>query len=556
MSVFKKLLDKKQPDSSGRRWLFVPYDQLSDSMGPLAKEDPKSLGIILVENTWKAARRPYHKQKLALILTNLRHFALEQADRGVAVKYVAAIGPYRTALEQLIPQCGPIRMMIPAERELRVDLQGLVKKGNLEFIPHEGWLTTSEHFHESKKKGPPWRMDVFYRHIRQQTGILMEEGKPLGGKLSYDVENRLAWKGDPPAPEVPNFPVDPIKKEVVDLIESRLGHHPGQLDLHGLPGTKSDAQNLWSWAKSECLPYFGPYQDAMSKESSSLFHTRISAVLNLHRLLPGEIVDDILRMDLPLPSKEGFIRQVLGWREFVRHVHRATDGFRTLPTGKAPVAERPGDGGYSRWAGKPWPATWSRKEPDGGARPSFFGTHNPLPPAYWGEESGLNCLDKVVSHLWREGYGHHITRLMVLANLATLLEVSPRELTDWFWVAYVDAYDWVVEPNVLGMGTYAVADLMTTKPYISGAAYINKMGDFCKSCLFDPKKNCPITNLYWGFLARHQESLENNPRLRMIMATLRKRDKSLRQYDQKVFQHLHKTLKHGAQLSPESLPKK
>jgi deoxyribodipyrimidine photolyase-related protein len=145
---------------------------------------------------------------------------------------------------------------------------------------------------------------------------------------------------------------------------------------------------------------------------------------------------------------------------------------------------------------------------------------------------------------------------MVLANLATLLEISPRDLTDWFWVAYGDAYDWVVEPNVLGMGTYAVGDLMTTKPYTSGAAYINRMGDFCQSCLFDAKKNCPITSLYWDFLRRHKESLKNNPRLRMIMATLRKRNRSLLDYDQKVFQHLSKTLKEGGQITPESLPKR
>jgi len=555
MSAFKKMLDKKLSDSSGRRWLFVPYDQLSDGVGPLAKEDPKSLGIILVENTWKAARRPYHKQKLALILANLRNFALEQADRGVAVRYVVAHEPYGNAIEKVIPETGPIRMMTPAERELRADLRGLVNRGDLELIPHEGWHTTSKHFQESRKKGPPWRMDVFYRYVRQQTGILMEKGKPLGGKLSFDVENRRAWKGAPPAPEVPTFPVDPIKREVVDLIESGFSHHPGELDLHRLPGTKSDAQNLWSWAKSECLPYFGPYQDAMSKGSSSLFHTRISALLNIHRLLPAEIVDDVLGMDLPLQSKEGFIRQVLGWREFVYHVHQATDGFRTLPTGKPPVAEKPGDGGYSRWAGKPWPDKWSRKDPDGGAKPSFLGANNPLPQAFWGTESGLNCLDQVVSQVWREGYGHHITRLMVLANLATLLDISPRELTDWFWIAYSDAFDWVVEPNVMGMGTYAVGDLMTTKPYTSGAAYIHKMGDFCESCLFDAKKNCPITNLYWGFLDRQQESLKNNPRLRMMMATLRRRNTSLRQYDQKVFQRLSKTLKDGTQFTPDSLPK-
>ena len=554
MSVFRRLLSKRQPDPSGRRWLFVPYDQLSDNMGPLSREDPRTLGIVLVENTWKAARRPYHKQKLGLILTNLRHFALEQAERGVAVRHVVANAPYRTALKQLGPELGSIRVMMPAERELRVDLQPLVDAGGLEFISHEGWLTTSEQFGRSAKKAPPWRMDAFYRYVRRDTGILMEKGKPVGGKLSFDVENRLAWRGDPPAPEVPTFPVDPIKREVVELIESRLNHHPGQLDLHRIPGTKSDAQQLWSWAKSKCLPNFGPYQDAMSKGSSSLFHTRISALLNIHRLLPVDIMDDVLGIDLPLPSKEGFIRQVLGWREFVHHVHVATDGFRNLPSGDPSIVSLPGDGGYARWAGKPWPHKSLGDHPDGGAKPSFLGGANPLPPAYWGEKSSLNCLDQIVSDVWNEGYGHHITRLMVLANLATLLEVSPRELTDWFWVAYADAYDWVVEPNVLGMGTFATGDLMTTKPYVAGAAYINRMGDYCETCLFDPKGNCPIADLYWAFLARHESLLKSNPRLRMIMATLRKRKASLRSRDEVVFHTVRNGLMEGLLLSPQDLP--
>jgi deoxyribodipyrimidine photolyase-related protein len=556
MGVFRRLLSERQPDPSGRRWLFVPYDQLSDGIGPLSREDPRTLGIILVENAWKAARRPYHKQKLGLILTNLRHFALEQAARGVAVRHLLAHGPYRNALERLVPELGPIRVMLPAERELRVDLQPLADAGGLEFIPHEGWLTTSQQFRLSAKKGPPWRMDAFYRQVRRESGILMAKGKPTGGKFSFDVENRRAWKGDPPAPRPPTFPVDPIKREVAALFESILSHHPGRLNLDSLPGTRADAEALWSWAKQRCLPRFGPYQDAMSSRSSSLFHTRISALLNIHRVLPVSIVDDVLTMKLPLASKEGFIRQVVGWREFVRHVHVATDGFRKLPSGAPPIASLPGDGGYSRWAGQPWPHNSSQDDADGGAEPAFLGGTGPLPPAYWGEESGLNCLDQIVSDVWNEGYGHHITRLMVLANLATLLDVSPRELTDWFWAAYADAYDWVVEPNVFGMGTFAVGDLMTTKPYVAGAAYVHRMGDYCETCSFDPKTNCPIADLYWAFLARHESLLRTNPRLRMVMATLRRRSASLRSRDAAVFHTVRDLLLAGARLTPENLPRR
>ena len=189
MGLFTKRLEERNPDPTGRRWLFVPYDQLSDRMGPLAREDPRSLGIVLVETTWKGNRRPYHKQKLALILANLRHFALEQADRGVAVKHVVAESPYHTVLLKLAKELGPMRVMTPAERELREDLKGLMALGALNVIPHEGWLTTSEQFRSSAKKGPAWRMDRFYRRVRQHTGILMKKGKPVDGKFSFDSEN-------------------------------------------------------------------------------------------------------------------------------------------------------------------------------------------------------------------------------------------------------------------------------------------------------------------------------------------------------------------------------
>jgi deoxyribodipyrimidine photolyase-related protein len=554
VGLFTKELEKRQPPKEGRSWLFVPYDQLSEGIGPLSREDPRGLGIVLVENTWKAARRPYHKQKLALILTNLRHFALEQANRGVAVRHVIASGPYHEALEPLIQELGPLRGMVPAERELRADLQQLADKGGLEFLPHEGWLTTPEQFRASAKKGPPWRMDAFYRYVRRDTGILMRKKKPEGGKFSFDAENRLPWKGKPAPPDLPTFPRDPIKEEVGKLIQKKFAHHPGRLDLDALPATQTDAERLWAWAREECLPTFGPFEDAMSLRSRGLFHTRISALMNIHRLLPSRILSDALRMELPMASKEGFIRQVLGWREFVNQVHLATDGFRNLPEKPAPIYPSPGEGGYDLWSGKSWKSNGSPKNLDGGAAPSFLGGETPLPPAYWGEKSGLACLDHVVSTVWEEGYSHHITRLMILSNLATLLDVLPRELTDWFWIAYTDAYDWVVESNVLGMGTFALGELMITKPYVSGAAYIHRMSDYCTVCAFNPKKNCPITALYWAFLARHQEKLRENPRLRMPYVSLKKRSKGRLRKDQAVFQVLRDALLAAEPFAPRDMP--
>jgi deoxyribodipyrimidine photolyase-related protein len=177
----------------------------------------------------------------------------------------------------------------------------------------------------------------------------------------------------------------------------------------------------------------------------------------------------------------------------------------------------------------------------------------PLPPAYWGKQSGLACLDQVVSDVWQEGWSHHITRLVVLCGIAALLDVSPRELTDWFWVAYADAYDWVVEPNVLGMGMFAIGDYMSTKPYVTGASYINRMSDYCSACAFDPRRNCPITSLYWTFLARHEDSLGGGARMRMPLASMRRRRMQQTRRDRQVYRTVRRLLAAGGRLTPEAL---
>jgi deoxyribodipyrimidine photolyase-related protein len=556
MSLFTRALSEHTIEPSGRRWTFIVHDQLSDAMGPLSRHEPASTGIVLVENLWQADRRPFHRQKLALLLANGRHFALEQARRGVAVRVVVAEESCRSALEPIISELGPLEFMRPAERELRVDLAPLVESGGLIETPHEGWLSTTDDFESSQTPRPPWRMDAFYRHVRRRTGLLMTDGKPEGGKFSFDADNRKPWPGSPPAPNPPTFSPDDITAEVGDLIRERFSNHPGLVDLSSLPATANDAERLWAWASEHCLPIFGPYEDAMSVRSRGLFHTRISGLLNLHRLLPSRVVDEVAAMDIPLASREGFVRQVLGWREFVRHVHEATDGFRWLPEGSRPqVAGTPGDAGWSRWSGRTWRGSSAADGPDGGARPSVLGAQRPLPVGFWpGRPTGLSCLDRVVDDVWSEAWSHHITRLMVLANIATLLEISPRELADWFWVAYLDAFDWVVEPNVLAMGTFAVGPLMTTKPYVSGAAYINRMSDYCASCIFDPKTSCPITNLYWAFLDRHRDELADNPRMRLILSSLGKRNDRRIAHDRAVFDYVAESLASGATLDPGDLP--
>jgi len=561
MSTFLSKLGERNPshDPDERTWVFVPYDQLTDRVGPLAELEPDEAGIVMVETRWKGDRRPYHRQKLALVLANQRHFALEQADRGVAVAYRTGDRRYADMLRDVADDHGPLVTMRPAERELRADLAELVDDGLLKYRPHEGWLTDASDFRASQD-GTPWRMDKFYRRIRRQTGILMDDGNPVGGKFSFDTDNREFWSGEPPAPKPPTFDVDPVTDEVGDLIDAEFDHHPGRLDLARLPTTADDAERSWHWAIEECMEHFGPFEDAMSRASRTLFHTRISPLVNLHRLLPKRLLEDVVDLDIPLNSKEGFVRQLIGWREFMHHVHGETDGFRRLPDDyealdHPPAASDPGTGGWEQWQGESWPTPGDEADSapetlDGGALPNHLDAELDVPPAFWGEPSGLNCLDTVVDSVLDEGWSHHITRLMVLSNIATLLGVSPRALTDWFWVAYIDAFDWVVEPNVLGMGTFGLGDLFVTKPYVSGSNYIDDMSDYCADCQFDPGEDCPLKPMYWAFLDEHEDALDDNPRMGLMLGMMRKRDADTRQSALSTMARVRQLLDAGERVTP------
>lgn len=523
-------------------FLVLP-DQLNLALGPWATAKPESSTIVLLESGEWLSRRPYHRQRLAWILLSQRSFAIEAAEAGFHVVYLRSDAP----MVDLIRGANldrTLQGMEPAERETRAEFAPLVRDGVLHLSPHDGFLTTPADL-ERGVTAEGWRMDRFYQGVRQRTGILMERGKPVGGKYSFDADNRRRWDGTPTAPTPPTFAGSLLREEVVQEIESRFGAHPGVLDIDAIPATRAEIARFWAWAKKSCLPQFGPFEDAMSRKSRGVFHTRISALMNLHRILPSQVVSEVAELELPLSSKEGFIRQVLGWREFVYQIHRATDGFRsTCAKGEEPLPFV-GDAGYSRWSGKAWiPKAPPPAGIDGGARPNRLNAQQPLPSAWWGVPSGLACLDHVVDDLWQEGWTHHITRLMVLSNIATLVGVSPREVCDWFWIGYIDAWDWVVEPNVLAMGTYAF-DRMTTKPYVSGSAYLEKMGDSCAACRFTPGKDCPIGPLYWAFLARNDAVLGDNPRMKLPMASARGRSDAQRTADQRTFVALRDVLIQG-----------
>jgi len=543
MSAFEKDVKAAWPsatDIRNRRWIYVPYDRYTDRTGPLTQQPASDSGIVIVESTAKALRRPYHKKKLVALISNMRHFALEQQARGVCVLYQFSPTSHGQTLLELQREhhLPTLTCMMPAERELRLDLSFAQKSGlAMDFVPDTTWASTSEDFlntYGSFKPGKSYVMDRFYRRMRQQTGILMKNAKPVGGQFSFDADNRRPYKGEVPVPKPPNFPPDNITKEVIHFVESTYGHHFGNVNNFDLPCTQSDCDRFWQFFLNHLLPNFGRFEDAMRDDHLQLFHSKTSVLLNLGRLLAIDLIRNVAERaasdQAPLAACEGFIRQLLGWREFMRHLHEQTDGYRLLadyvPQEKDP---RPQEHSPDRTkvAAKAYQST-AGEDPFAGAVPSALYASLPLPAVYWGVKSGLHCMDTVVAQVVEEGWSHHITRLMVLSNLATLCGFSPRELTDWFWFAYVDAYDWVVETNVLGMATYADGGLTATKPYVSGAAYITRMSNFCGHCQYDPKKSigpgsCPFTALYWTFLERNESILAGNFRMQMPYRNLRKK---------------------------------
>jgi deoxyribodipyrimidine photolyase-related protein len=541
MSSFERQVEDFYPSGreiARRRWIYVPYDRFTDRVGPIAEQAAADTGIVIVESTAKALRRPYHKKKLVVLISNMRHFALEQQARGVAVLYHFSPKSHGQALLELQQSASLPTLVstVPAERELRLDLEAARTSGlGLEFVDDPTWASTREDFVETYgpyQAGRSYVMDRFYRRMRQKTGILMEGAKPLGGRFTFDEENRKPFRNQVAVPVLPSFPPDAITEEVIALVEEIYGHHFGTTRGFDLPCTREDCDRFWRFFLEEMLAQFGPYEDAMRDDELSLFHSKTSVLVNLGRLLPMDLIRDVEERAVggaaPMASCEGFIRQLLGWREFMRHVHEQTDGYRLLRDHVAQEREtRPQEISPDRTAeaAKAY-GIGDGDDPYAGARPSALDASLPLPAVYWGVRSGLHCVDTVVAQVIEEGWSHHITRLMVLSNLATLCGFSPRELTDWFWFAYVDAYDWVVEPNVLGMATYADGGMTATKPYVSGAAYINRMSNYCGHCAYDPKRSvgpgsCPFTALYWTFLERNEETLRGNFRLMRPYQSLR-----------------------------------
>ena len=451
-----------------------------------------------------------HKQRIAIFLSAMRHFRDELKNDGYRVEYVQLDDRKQTnkLSERLridLRSLNPNRIIVTQPGEWRV-LQGLKKICKVEEVALQikedtHFYTSTRDFRDHAQGRKSLRMEYFYRELRKRFDILMDGEKPEGGEWNYDKENRRSFGKD--GPEDPHngpcFKPDTITREVIDLVNNRFADHPGSLDSFAWPVTAKDAKKALRDFIKHRLPKFGNYQDAMWTNEPWLYHSLISSSMNLKLLNPREAVSAAEGAyksgDAPLPAVEGFIRQILGWREYVRNIY-----WMEMPEYKDL---------------------------------NEMNAIESLPDFYWDGKTDLECLKQVIGQTLAHGYAHHIQRLMVTGLYALLLGVNPKKLHEWYLAVYVDAVEWVELPNTLGMSQYADGGLMASKPYIATGNYINKMSNYCSSCPKDPKKKtgehaCPFTTLYWDYLIRHENKLKKNQRMSLQVRNVTRLNKAER----------------------------
>ena len=491
--------------------ILIPVlgDQLSHDLASLRGIDQSDAVVLLMELSDETTYVRHHKRKIALILSAMRHFACELSDAGWRVDYIRLDDPANSgsftgevvrAVDRLHPDS--IRIVEPGEWRVKTAIDGWAGKCNIpvDVLADDRFICGILEFQTWAQGRNELMMEFFYRDMRRKTGLLMDaNGKPEGGKWNLDKENRAPPKRGLNYPEPMHFSPDDTTVEVMGLVADRFGHHFGRLKNFGLPVTATQAQRALAHFIQNALPNFGTYQDAMVTGQDWLYHSWLSPALNLGLLTPLEVakaaVDAYATGNVPLNAAEGFIRQIIGWREYVR-------GYYWLEM----------------------PAV---------ADANALGATRPLPEFYWTGETEMLCIAEAVRNTRDHGYAHHIQRLMVLGNFAMLAGVRPQEVADWFLVAYADAYEWVELPNVIGMSQHADGGRLATKPYAGGGAYINRMSDHCRSCRYDVKQKtgpdaCPFNALYWDFLARHEHRFRRNRRMMTMYASWDRMDPAIR----------------------------
>jgi deoxyribodipyrimidine photolyase-related protein len=485
-----------------RQLILVLGDQLDPRAAVFDDADPAQDAIWMAEVAHEATKVWSHKARIALFLAAMRHFAADRECAGWTVHYRRLddpqnAGSFGAELAAALRRLRPRRVVFtePGEWEVREELLRVLRDSGFPFAerPDRHFLCSREEFAAHAKGRKQLRLEFFYRELRQRHHVLMDGDRPGGGAWNFDAENRGSFGKDGPGflPAPRQFPPDAITREVLALVAKRFATHPGDLDAFDWPVTPADAEAALEDFITHRLPLFGQYQDAMWTGEPWLYHSRLSAAMNLKLLDPRKVIaaaEAAWRAGrAPLPAVEGFIRQILGWREYVRGVY-----WQFMP-------------GY-------------------GDR-NALGADQPLPKFYWTGETDMNCLRQALGQTLRLGYAHHIQRLMVTGLFALLLGVRPREVHEWYLAVYVDAVEWVELPNTLGMSQFADGGVMASKPYAATGKYIQRMSNYCAGCRFDPAQAtgpnaCPFTTLYWDFLRRHERRLRANPRMSLQVRNL------------------------------------
>ncbi len=487
------------------RLVLVLGDQLSMGLSALRQADRDSDIVVMAEVAEETSYVKHHPKKIALIFATMRKFAARLREDGWDVRYAQLddtqnAGSIVGELLRRAEETGASEVLVtePGEWRLIDKLKHAPIKTHI--LPDDRFIASHQEFEDWAQGRKQLRMEYFYREMRRKTGLLMQGADPVEGKWNFDHDNRKPAPDEVDFKGPMEFQPDETVEEVLDLVEARFDGHFGQLRPFWFATTEGEARRALAHFISNALPKFGDYQDAMLAENRFLYHAVISAYINIGLLDPLEVCEKVAAAyaagDVPINAAEGFIRQIIGWREYMRGIYFLE--------------------------GPDYPA---RNE---------LGHDRDLPDLFWGAETQMQCLSKAVAQTRDEAYAHHIQRLMVTGNFALLAGIDPGQVHEWYLAVYMDAFEWVEAPNTVGMSQFADGGIIASKPYVSSGAYINRMSDYCKGCAYSVSKKtgegaCPFNLLYWHFLDRHRDRFKSNARMGNMYRTWDRMDADRRE---------------------------
>ncbi|WP_412505830.1 cryptochrome/photolyase family protein [Roseovarius sp. SYSU LYC5161] len=486
------------------RLVLVLGDQLSLNLSALRAADKDTDIVVMAEVADETAYVPHHPKKIALVLSAMRHFAAALRAAGWQVAYSRLDDPDAPASipDALLRQAaahGATEVLATQPGEWRLIEALDAAPLAVTMLPDDRFLCSLAEFDAWAEGRKALRMEYFYRDMRRRTGYLMEGDAPAGGKWNFDHDNRKPASDDLLRPPPMRFEPDAVTEEVLDMVERRFAGNFGTLRPFVFAVTRAEALRALDHFATRLLPGFGDYQDAMLSGDRYLNHSVLSPYLNIGLLSPVDICDRVVEEwkagKVPINAAEGYVRQVIGWREYVRGLY-------------------------------------FHEGPDYAAR-NVLGHARDLPAMYWGAETGMNCMAHAVEQTREDAYAHHIQRLMVTGNFALLAGIDPARVHEWYLSVYADAFEWVEAPNTIGMSQFADGGIIASKPYVSSGNYIDRMSDYCRGCAYSVKdktgaRACPFNLLYWHFMDRHRDRFERNPRMAQMYRTWDRMDEAKR----------------------------